>query len=84
LKYALLLVILIGVSGCNSNEGCLEILEPTNLLEEPYAIGYPSTNPIPNRVLKIMDKETVVITDKSYEKDFLCTRCVRLAVRLDM
>jgi len=55
----------------SKERGVLVIQGPTQLLENPYPLNYPSTNPQPNKVLAVFQNgETVEFTNISYGKDF--------------
>lgn len=56
---------------CSKEPRVLEVERPTELLERPYPLGYPSSEPEPNAVLKVLSpRQRVVILSDSYEKDF--------------
>jgi hypothetical protein len=57
-------------ASCSKEERALEVEQPTELLERPYPLGYPSSEPQPNAVLKVLSPgQRVVILSDSYEKD---------------
>ena len=39
--------------GCDRHE-CVAVVSPVQLLEKPYPLGYPSSAPIPNRVVTML------------------------------
>ena len=48
------------------------IEKPTEVLEKPYPLSYPSSNPRPNSVVGVVnEKETVEVIKEIYGKDFL-------------
>jgi len=55
---------------CSREERVLELETPMDLLERPYPMGYPSTAPKPNSVLRTLPPQRVQILSDSYEKDF--------------
>ena len=58
------------LTSCARSERVLELQESTELLTHPYPMNYPSTNPRPNAVLKILKPQRVTILSDKYEKDF--------------
>lgn len=70
-KGLVLLVVAQLVASCSKEQRVLEVEQPTELLERPYPLGYPSSEPEPNSVLKVLSPgQRVVILSDSYEKDF--------------
>lgn len=58
-------------TSCTKGERMLQVESPTELLERPYPLGYPSSNPEPNSVLRTLSAgERVAVLSDSYEKDF--------------
>lgn len=57
--------------GCSQKNEILVIDGEVDLLEAPYPMNYPSTAPKPNRVLKILNSQDVLILEERYEKDYL-------------
>jgi hypothetical protein len=55
---------------CTREERVLELETPTDLLERPYPMGYPSSAPKPNTILRTLSPQRVLILDDSLEKDF--------------
>ena len=55
--------------GCHRRE-CVAVASPVELLEKPYPVGYPSSAPIPNRVLTKLAPGRYSATVR-YEKDFM-------------
>lgn len=64
-------VFLMNASGCTEASGSLVIGNEVPLLENPYPLGYPSTNPKPNRILRLLKDERVVLFSERVEKDYL-------------
>jgi hypothetical protein len=58
------------LSGCRKDT-CVELDAPVPLLEAPYPMGYPSTRPKPNRVLRTVPPGRVQILGRKQTKDFL-------------
>ena len=48
----------------------LELETSVDLLARPYPMGYPSSAPRPNSVLRTLPPQGVLILSDSYEKDF--------------
>lgn len=44
-------VLTLGTAGC-ARGGCVELARDAALLEAPYPVGYPSSQPLPNQVLR--------------------------------
>jgi len=64
-----LLTVLI-LFGC-SREEVLVIDGASELLEAPYPMNYPSSSPKPNRVMRILKDQTVMILQERVEKDYV-------------
>jgi len=48
----------------------LRVEGKADLLEEPYPMGYPSSDPHPNRILAGLNNERVTILSERVDKDF--------------
>ena len=71
LTKGLLLLLAAFSASCSKEQRALEIEQPTELLEQPYPLGYPSSQPQPNTVLRTLTPgERVAILSDRYEKDF--------------
>ena len=58
------------IFSCSSEHRSLVIDRPTELLEKPYPLNYPSTAPLPNAIIRVLAAQTVTIESDSYAKDF--------------
>lgn len=54
--------------GCGQDR--VLVVEAAQLLERPYPLGYPSTGPLPNRVLADLTGTKVCVLHDSYGKGF--------------
>jgi hypothetical protein len=63
--------ILLSLPGCADEHRTLRIQGEHPLLESPYPMDYPSSAPMPNRKLRLLNDEEVVVLDERLEKDFL-------------
>jgi hypothetical protein len=62
------LAVLLAALGCGQSRVLL--VEKAQLLEKPYPLGYPSSAPLPNRVLADLEDERVCVLQDTYGKDF--------------
>lgn len=60
--------VLLAALGCG--QGRTLLVDSAELLESPYPLGYPSSNPQPNRLLANLVDTKVCIYSDSYGKDF--------------
>lgn len=69
-QMCLMLLIILTSIGCSS-KSIVVIEGPTELLKEPYPIGYPSTNPHPNEIVSVLKKGDVgEVLSYDYGKDY--------------
>lgn len=59
------------ISGCGSPTEEIVVTGKTELLENPYPIGYPSSSPRPNRIIRIVQDDALPILDDKIEKDYV-------------
>jgi hypothetical protein len=62
--------ILLSSLGCADEHKTLRIQGEHPLLESPYPMDYPSSAPMPNRKIRLLKNEQVVVLDERFEKDF--------------
>jgi hypothetical protein len=55
---------------CAREHRVLEVQRQVELLAKPYPLGYPSQNPTPNSIIKVLEPQRVTILSERYEKDF--------------
>jgi len=58
------------LASCTSEHRVLVIQQQTELLREPYPLNYPSTAPMPNAIIQMLQPQSVVILSDRYEKDY--------------
>jgi hypothetical protein len=61
---------LLTIGACDGS-GCIRIDTAVPLLEKPSPLGYPSTRPIPNRVIRMLDPGEYTYSRRTYDKDFV-------------
>jgi hypothetical protein len=59
-----------GLVSCSGEHRVLVLDQPTELLQRPSPMNYPSTAPLPNTVIRALQPQTVTILSDSYAKDF--------------
>lgn len=62
-----------GLAACGQR-GCVRLTTSALLLEHPSPLGYPSSNPRPNRVLGELAPGTYTYRDRTAHHDFLVYR----------
>jgi hypothetical protein len=55
---------------CTREHWTLDLERQTNLLERPYPMNYPSSAPIPNKIISRLSPQRLAILSDSYVKDF--------------
>lgn len=55
---------------CTNEYRVLVIQQHTELLQEPYPLNYPSTAPMPNVVIRVLQPQCVAILNDRYQKDY--------------
>lgn len=66
-----ILGLLLSTFGCAKKHESLLVQGEAQLLENPYPMGYPSSDPKPNKSIKLLKNERVVIIDEHIDKDYL-------------
>jgi hypothetical protein len=61
---------LMGLWSCTHETRVLVIEKETQLLQQPFPPGYPSSAPIPNSVIRLLEPQNVTILSDSFHKDF--------------
>lgn len=70
LRIVAVVALLFLLASCAKEPRMLDIQQKTELLEQPYPLGYPSTSPMPNSVLRVLEPQKVTVLSDSFEKDF--------------
>lgn len=65
-----LVISIAALCGCNVHHCELFMDGRTQLLREPYPMGYPTSKPAQNEVLAELIAQKAVVLDDRYEKDF--------------
>lgn len=61
-----------GIVSCSNNDNLIIIDKETNVLENSYPLNYPSTKPMPNKIIRVLNNgEKVKIVKYIYGKDYL-------------
>jgi len=57
---------------CHRTQACLIAREDLAVVESPFPIDYPSSNPLPNRVLRVVPTASrIEVIDRVVGKDYL-------------
>ncbi len=63
-------LLLLGLLSCTRDNRVLVIQQDTPLLQRPFPVGYPSSAPIPNSIVRVLQPQNVTILSGSFHKDF--------------
>jgi hypothetical protein len=63
--------VLLSALACAGPSEHLQISTEVPLLEQPYPLDYPSTRTKPNKALRLLNNERVVVISERVDKDFL-------------
>lgn len=66
---AMAMTLLLGA--CSKRHQELMVTGDAALLENPYPMNYPSTAPKPNKRIRLLKNEAVILLDERIEKDYL-------------
>ena len=62
-------------SSCRGHPGAIVADAPLQVLEKPSPLDYPSTSPLPNKLLETVPAGSrLLVTDRDYEKDYMYYR----------
>ena len=58
-------------TGCSPSQKALVVNGEVDLLQRPYPLNYPSSAPMPNRVIETLKSERVQVLATTVDKDFM-------------
>ena len=70
-KVTLAMLIPLGVVSCGSDQGCVQLSTSAPLLEASHPMGYPSTKPLPNRVVSTLQPGEHTYSSRVEGKDYM-------------
>lgn len=65
------LLLCLFLAGCDRKVLSEVLLDSVDVVEEPYPLGYPSSNPVKNRVIATLHQgERLLVGEEDYGKDY--------------